>query len=322
MRSRLPTPYVVTFGETMALFRSEHPGPFAHAGNVAVGIGGAESNVAIGLQRLGTSAVWCSRLGSDAPGELVRREIRAEGVHVVASEDCTAPTGVMVKELRTPTMQRVTYYRAHSAASQMTPDDVDSDIVSGAALLHVTGITPALSAQAAATWRQVIARTRDSGVRVSFDVNYRSALWSSDAAAQVYREILPFVDVVFAGEDEAALVLGPDHADDPESLARGLAEFGPSQVIIKRGADGAYAIIDDETYRQDAISIDPVDTVGAGDAFVAGYLAELVDGHDPAQRLHTAVRTGAFACLSRGDWEGLPRRRELELLEGCEPVIR
>lgn len=322
MTPQLHGPYVVTFGETMALFRSERPGPFAHAGSVAVGIGGAESNVAIGLQRLGTSAVWCSRLGADAPGDLVRREIRAEGVHVIAQEDASAPTGVMVKELRTPVHQRVTYYRAGSAASRITPDDVDSDIVAGATLLHVTGITPALSQQAAATWRQVIGRARNNGVRVSFDVNHRSGLWSSDIAALLYREILPLVDIVFAGEDEAAIVLGDAADDSPESLARGLAQFGPSEVVIKRGADGAYALIDGQSYSESAVPIDPVDTVGAGDAFVAGYLAELVAGLDPSQRLHTAVCTGAFACLARGDWEGLPRRSELAMLGGREPVVR
>jgi 2-dehydro-3-deoxygluconokinase len=322
-----PAPYVVTFGETMALFRTERPGPLVHAGTVALGIGGAESNVAIGLQRLGVQAVWCGRIGADALGELVRREIQAEGVVVHAVEDPAAPTGLMVKEQRTPSVQRVTYYRAGSAASRIAPPDVNPALIAGAAVVHATGITPALSEQAAATWRHVIGAARAAGVLVSLDMNYRSALWNAQAAARVYRDVLPMVDVLFAGEDEAAIALGLQSAEHqgevrPEELARRLAGMGPAQVVIKRGAAGAYALIDGTAFVQQVVRIEPVDTVGAGDAFVAGYLAELVRGLPPAERLHTAARTGAFACLTQGDWEGLPRRSELGILEAREPVVR
>ena len=140
----------------MALFRSERPGPLAHAGTAALGIGGAESNVAIGLQRLGVQAVWVGRVGTDALGELVRREIRAEGVDVYAVDD-PAATGLMVKEQRTSTSQRVAYYRAGSAGSRLAAQDVDPVLINDAAVLHATGITPALSPGAAGAWRSVIA---------------------------------------------------------------------------------------------------------------------------------------------------------------------
>lgn len=323
----LPAPYVLTFGETMALFRAERPGPLVHAGTLALGIGGAESNVAIGIQRLGGQAVWCGRIGADALGELVRREIQAEGVTVHATEDPGAPTGLMIKEQRTPSAQRVIYYRAGSAASRLCPPDVPPVLIADATVVHVTGITPALSDQAAATWRHVIAAARAARVLVSLDMNYRSTLWDSDTAGRMYREVLPMVDILFAGEDEAAIALrqGTDERHDvpsAEELARRLAEMGPSQVVIKRGAAGAYALIDGKGYLQQGTSIVPVDTVGAGDAFVAGYLAEFVRGMPPTERLRTAVQAGAFACLTRGDWEGLPRRSELGILDAREPVIR
>jgi 2-dehydro-3-deoxygluconokinase len=320
-------PYVVTFGETMALFRTERPGPLAHAGAVAVGVGGAESNVAIGLQRLGVPAVWCSRIGADPLGELVRREIQGEGVVVHATEDPAAPTGLMVKEQRTPSVQRVVYYRAGSAASRIAPDDVPQALVERAAVLHVTGITPALSDQAAATWRHVIGAAHTAGVPVSLDLNYRSALWSAQDAARVYRAVLPMVDILFAGDDEAAIALGLDTAagqtdTGPEELADRLMAMGPPQVVIKRGAAGAHALIDGVHMAQQAVRIDPVDTVGAGDAFVAGYLAEFVCGLPATERLRTAVLTGAFVCLTPGDWEGLPRRSELGILHARESVLR
>ncbi|UKA60597.1 sugar kinase [Arthrobacter sp. FW306-2-2C-D06B] len=312
-------PYVLTFGETMALMRTDQVGPLAHASTLSLGIGGSESNVAIGLQRLGVQAVWCGRVGADSLGALVEREIRAEGVDVRAAVDPFAPTGLMIKERRTPATQRVSYYRSGSAGSRITPEDINEQLVSGAALLHVTGITPALSTQAESTLRYAVNAARAHGVTVSFDLNYRGNLWSPEAARSVYRDIIPLADIVFAGDDEAAIAVG---AGDPEELARRISALGPSQAVIKLGADGSLALIDGTIFRQAAVAVDTVDTVGAGDAFVAGYLAELVAAREPQDRLITATTTGAFACLVPGDWEGLPRRHELPMLQTREPVSR
>ncbi|MDQ0866900.1 sugar kinase [Arthrobacter globiformis] len=314
-----PAPYVLTFGETMALMRADQVGPLAHASTMSLGIGGSESNVAIGLQRLGVQAVWCGRIGADSLGQLVEREIRAEGVDVRIAVDPSAPTGLMIKERRTPDAQRVSYYRAGSAGSRIAAADIDDELISGAGLLHVSGITPALSAQAAATVRHAIGVARSAGVPVSFDLNFRGNLWSAEGAGSVYRDIIPLADIVFAGEDEAAIAVGPG---EPEELARRIAGLGPGQAVIKLGADGALALVDGTVFRQSAVPVSVVDTVGAGDAFVAGYLAELMEGRGPEERLRTAAATGAFACLVPGDWEGFPRRHELALLEAKEPVSR
>ena len=155
---------------------------------------------------------------------------------------------------------------------------------------------------------------------VSFDLNYRSALWSTEAAGEFYREVMPSVDVVFAGEDEAAIATG--ERANAEELARALCELGATNVVIKRGEHGALAFVDGVVHSCDAVRISVVDTVGAGDAFVAGYLAELVSGEGVERCLATATATGAFACLTGGDWEGSPTRAELALLAAAEPVIR
>lgn len=304
----------------MALLTAQHPGPLAHVSSMGLGIGGSESNVAIGVQRLGGTAVWCGRTGADSLGQLVRREIRAEGVTVRSIEDPSAPTGLMLKERRTLATQKVSYYRAGSAGSRLMPEDLDSSLIAGAAVLHVSGITPALSAGAAATIREAIGIARSQGVTVSFDLNYRANLWPPADARRAYQELIPLTDIVFAGDEEAVIVTGPAH--EPTELARRLAELGPSQAIIKLGSKGAVASIEEEIYRQPAVAIEPVDTVGAGDAFVAGYLAELMAGNAPADRLELAAKTGAFACLAYGDWEGLPTRAELALLHQTESVTR
>jgi 2-dehydro-3-deoxygluconokinase len=312
-------PYVLTFGETMALMRADQVGPLAHASTMSLGIGGSESNVAIGLQRLGVQSVWCGRVGADSLGQLVERELRAEGVDVRIAVDPASPTGLMIKERRTPATQRVSYYRAGSAGSRLSPGDVDELLISQAALLHVSGITPALSRQAESTISYAIAAAKAAGVPVSFDLNFRANLWSQEGAAGVYRRIIPLADIVFAGDDEAAIAVG---AGQPGDLARRIADLGPSQAVIKLGADGAVALIDGQVFCQEAVSVEAVDTVGAGDAFVAGYLAEYVSGRGPGERLRTAAATGAFACLVPGDWEGFPRRHELTLLDTKEPVSR
>lgn len=315
-----PQPYLVTLGETMALLTAAHPGPLAHVASMGLGIGGSESNVAIGVQRLGGNAVWCGRVGRDSLGHLITREIRAEGVTVRVTEDPDAPTGLMLKERRTMATQKVSYYRAGSAGSRITPGDLDPHLIAGASILHVTGITPALSASGAATVRQAMETARAHGVTVSFDLNYRANLWAAAAAGRSYRELIPLADVVFAGDDEAALVVGS--ADCPEDTARHMAALGPAQAVIKLGSKGAVACIDGELFHQDAMPIMALDTVGAGDAFVAGYLTELMAGSLAPQRLELAAKTGAFACLAYGDWEGLPRRDELGLLQQNEAVTR
>lgn len=316
----VPLSEVVTLGETMALMKAATPGPLAFTESLRLGIGGAESNVAIALRRLGTSVTWVGRVGADSLGDLVLRELMAEGLDVECSRDSGAPTGLMIKERRTNETAKVWYYRSGSAGSRLGAEHLPERKIAAARLLHITGITPALSASAAAAVQAAVDCAKTAGTMVSLDLNYRSALWSKQAAAAAFQALVRQADVVFAGDDEAAIVVG--EAADPLELARRLATLGPEQVVIKLGARGCVALIAGREYRQDAVPVRAVDTVGAGDAFVGGYLAELLDGQPAQQRLLTAVRTGAYACLVSGDWEGMPRRSELGLLDAAEPVSR
>ena len=311
---------VVTLGETMALMKAETPGPLAHVSSLSLGVGGAESNFAVALRRLGTSVTWVGRLGADSLGDLVQRELAAEGIVTLAIRDADAPTGLMIKERRTPDALRVWYYRTGSAGSRLSWADVPPELIAGAELLHVTGITLGISDSAREAVHQAVECARRAGVLVSFDLNYRSALWPPAEAARDFASIIAKADLVFAGESEAAMVVGA--AEDPLTLAHRIAELGPTQSVIKLGADGCVAVVDGHEYRRPAVRINAVDSVGAGDAFVAGYVSELVAGADASARLRTAVRAGAFACLVPGDWEGMPRRQELALLDATEPVTR
>lgn len=311
---------VVTIGETMVLVSSTIEEPLQHSKHMTLGIGGAESNVAIGLRRLGTDVTWIGKIGEDSAGDLVERELRAEGIQVVGIRDPDAPTALMLKERRSAAETRVWYYRAGNAGSRLGVNDLDPTLISGATLLHMTGITPALSESTRLLTLEAIRIARSAGVPVSFDLNYRKGLWSRDAAAEFYRQVVPLVDIVFAGDDEAAIAVGP--AASPEELAQRLVDLGAGRAVIKLGADGALALAEGTITVQKAISVTVRDTVGAGDAFVAGYLAEYLAGESVAACLETAVQVGAYACMAAGDWEGLPRRRELAALSASEPVSR
>ena len=312
---------LLTFGETLALAASPRAGGLAHATALELGTGGAESNVAIGVRRLGGRATWVGRVGSDPFGTRVLRELRAEDLDVRAVVDDAAPTALLVKERRTADAARVWYYRAGSAGSRLAPGDVPDHLVRGADLLHLTGITPGLSATALEATRQALTAAVAADVPVSFDVNHRAAVWLDRDPRPVYRELASAAGVVFAGEDEARLLTGTRTAE-PTALLEELADVTGGDVVLKLGPDGCLARVDGASHELPAVPVTVVDTVGAGDAFVAGYLAETLLGRPPADRLATAVRCGALVCASTGDWEGLPTRAELALLDGGEPVTR
>lgn len=322
-------PHVVTVGETMAMMRSGTIGSLAHLPSVDLSLGGAESNLAIGLRRLDVPVAWVSRVGDDPLGTRVMREIRAEGVDVHCTVDPARPTGLMLKSRPSGTTTRVDYYRAGSAASALTPDDLPEGLVEQAQILHLSGITPLLSETAHATNVAAAQRAAAAGVQVSLDVNYRSRLGSRELLAERLGEILEHVDIVFGGPEELA-ILAPTEAgagadeSDHHALLRALEADG-RQVVVKLGADGGAALADGRIQEAPGHRVDVVDTVGAGDAFVAGYLSAQLDGLDVASRLARANACGALACTTPGDWEGAPRRRDLEaMLSGgaADPVIR
>lgn len=308
---------VVTLGETMGLFSAGSPG--IRPTEFRLGIGGAESNLAIGLARLGTPSTWIGRVGADGSGDLVLRELRAEGVAVSAVVDDGAATGLMIKTQPIAGLSRVEYHRSGSAGSRLGPEDVDPGLIRSADLLHVTGITPALSSSAAAAVDLALDLAEAAGIPVSFDVNHRARLWGGREFREAYLAIARRATVLFAGADEAALLV---EGSSPRELALALADLGPSQVLVKLGSEGALAVIDGEAFEVAPVRITPVDTVGAGDAFAAGYLAELLAGRTPRERATTAARAGAFACLGPGDWESLPRRQDLALLNTADSVSR
>jgi 2-dehydro-3-deoxygluconokinase len=316
-----PSIDLVTFGETMARLENPVVGPMRHARHLDLGVGGAESNTAIGMCRLGGTAAWFGRVGDDEFGRLITTVLAGEGVrlgHTVV--DRSAPTALLFKERRSGTMTRVQYYRKGSAGSRLHPSDVPHDLVRSARVLHVTGITAAISATARQALDDAVETARDAGVPVSLDLNYRQALWTPTEAGDCLRRLVKRADLVFATEQEARLVV-PDSGDDLAATAASLAALGPRDVLVKRGSEGVVALCEGDLYVQPAHLVPVIDPVGAGDAFAAGYLAEFVRGRPVADRLDTATAAGAYAVTVRGDWEGLPSRADLDLLKSAEDTV-
>ncbi|MFC3978749.1 sugar kinase [Streptosporangium jomthongense] len=311
---------LVTLGESMALFTARRTGLLRHARDFGLGVGGAESNLAIGVSRMGRRAAWFGRVGADEFGELLRSTLAGEGVDVRGMiVDPEAPTGLMVKSRRTAELVDVRYYRSGSAGSRLRPGDLDLPTLRSARVLHVTGITLAISASAAETVRAAVAEARAAGVTVSLDVNYRRALWSPAEASAALRDVVASTDVLFATEAEGGLLA---EGDDPVRLAKSLSALGPRHVLVKRGALGAVELSDGVLRHAEPYRVTELDPVGAGDAFAAAWLAETMEEADPERRLATACAAGAFAVTSEGDWESLPRRHDLSLLSPSDAVSR
>jgi 2-dehydro-3-deoxygluconokinase len=295
----------------MGLIAADGIGPVAYAKSFSFGVGGAESNVAVGVARLGGEATWLGRVGPDATGALIAQRLTTAGVHTMA---LVGPpfTGLMVRYRRSGEFTHVDYHRAGSAGSRLTPADIPAAQLTGAGIVHVTGITPALSESARSAVFQSVETARAAGVPVSVDVNYRSKLWSTYDAAPVLRDLVSRADIVFASPEEAELFV------DPGDPVAGLAKLGPSEVIVKDGARGCQALIGGASFSLPALPVTVVDPIGAGDAFVAGYLADHLAGKGREARLATAIAAGAFAVTVPGDCEGLPDRDELAALMGAD----
>lgn len=302
---------IVTLGETMVLFTPETSGYMRYAGNFSAKVAGAESNLAIGLARLGHDSSWISQLGDDEFGKKILSFIRGEGVDV--SEvlyDSSASTGLYFKEMITDDEVQVHYYRKDSAASRLEPSDLNEEYIANAKYLHLTGITPALSESCYKTVIKAIEIANANGVTVVFDPNLRRKLWSEERARQVLLEIASKSDIVLPGLDEGQFLFGDL---DAKTMAKRFYDHGASFVVLKLGAEGAYYYSDKERGHVLGFPVNRVvDPVGAGDGFAAGLLSGLLDDIPLEKAVERGAAVGALVTMVKGDVEGLPDRSRLD----------
>lgn len=304
-------PDVVTIGEAMVALRAD--GLIRLGRPLRASVAGAEANVAIGLARLGHGAIWAGVVGHDRFGDLIERTLLAESVALVV-ERSDAATGVVVFEERLPGVIGVDYARRGSAGSELGPRLTERALSQTPRIVHLTGITPALSPTAREAVVASVCIARDAGALISLDLNYRSRLWSRPEARIDLSLLAPLCDLVIASADELDLAVTDPSVDAVEALLAA----GVSEVVVTDGVKGATRHAATGSVHVDAVRVAAVDPVGAGDAFAAGYLSAVLDGLDGVGRLQRGAVLGAFAVAARGDWEGLPRRDELELVGAAD----
>lgn len=301
-------PEVVTFGETMALLMPSGSKGIEYTAQFTGGFGGAESNVAIGLSRLGHRVGWFSRLGSDPLGQMIMKKLRGEGVDTSRVEFTgDGPTGLMFREVVSGKVS-VYYYRKLSAASTMHPGFLDADYIRSAQILHITGITPALSASCRETALQAIAIAREAGVKVCFDPNLRLKLWGLEEARQVILEMAKQADFFLPGLDELQLLYD---TDDFETVTSRLREL--DAVSIVKGDGETYVVEKDKLEAVPFFPVDKVvDTIGAGDGFCSGFLAGQLRSMSYAESVRLGNLIGSMVVQVEGDWEGIPTWEQVE----------
>ena len=303
---------LITLGEAMIVFIAENEGDFTDIENFSKGIAGAELNVSMGLSRLGHNVSYITRLGKDVFGNYIEDVINKEGILSDSiSKDSDYSTGFYFKTKVKDGDPEVHYFRKNSAASQITCKDIESTDFSGAKILHITGITAALSESTLDAVYKAIDKARENNMLITFDPNIRVQLWKSEEyMIEVLNNIASKCDVILPGIKEGNILTGKE---TKEEIADFYLNNGAKAVVIKNGPSGAYL----KTLKEEKIVPGfkvkkVVDTVGAGDGFATGVLSGLLDGQSYENALIKGNAIGALMVTSKGDNSSLPTQEELE----------
>jgi 2-dehydro-3-deoxygluconokinase len=311
---------LVAIGEVMLRLSIPSPERIETVRQLDVQIGGAEANVAAACARLGVRAAWISAVPANAWGDRIRRELTGHGVdcaHVVVAEG--ARVGVYFLEFGTPPRPiRVLYDRRDSAFARLVPEAIDWEPVRRARLMHLTGITPALGPGP----RRVVERALAEAAAVSFDLNYRATLWTPAEARAFVEGVLPAARHVFMGEAEARTVLGL--TGPAEALVEALARLAPRATIaLLQGRDGSVALMNGRLWRPTRVhAVTVVDPVGAGDAYVAGFLWACLQGRGAQDAVDAGTAVAALKCATWGDVARIDAREVGDLLTGGPDIRR
>lgn len=301
---------LVTIGETMVAFMPDEKEYIRYARSFGKKTAGAESNVAVGIAKLGHKSGWISKLGKDEFGEFILRELRGEGVdtsEVIKTSDY--PTGLMFKQFSAGNETSVFYYRKNSAASTISVDDINMEYIKKSKIIHISGITPALSDSCRETIEFIVNEASNNNVIVSFDPNIRLKLWNKDAAKACLTGILVKSNVVLTGLEECEILLNTVDIGEIIKILRG---YGVNRIAIKLGSKGAVVADDKNVYEIPSFKVEVVDNIGAGDAFDAGFLCGVIEGKAIETCGRMGALMGAFAVSSYGDVEGLPDRERFD----------
>lgn len=302
---------VILVGEPMGLFIAQKEGSLDKVTEYSLAVAGAEFNMAVGLARLEHHVTYVTKLGKDPFGELIVNVMSQNAIgtdFVQYSKERS--TGFMLKSRVQQGDPEIFYFRRHSAASTLSPDDIGHIDFSNYKYLHLTGILPALNQTTRAATFHLIELARQNGLSITFDPNLRRQLWEDeDTMIQVINDIAARADIVLPGEAEGEILCG---SRDPEDISDYYLKLGVKAVITKMGSRGAFLATHTERLTVEGFTVDKVvDTVGAGDGFAAGVVSALLENLPLQQAVRRGNAIGAIQVSSRGDNDGLPSRSQL-----------
>lgn len=309
---------VVTFGEPLICLTAA-TGRLPSCQTLIKSVGGAECNVAIGLSRLGLRVRLLGRVGNDPFGEEAIRTLRGEDVDVQhLARSSTRPTALLIKERHSAEDVHVYYYRNGSAGTEFSAADVPAGLGAAGRHVHLSGVTLVLGAGPRAAADALLREAKAAGRTVSFDPNFRLKLADIDDCVRWSRDVLPFVDHLLLGEDEARALSGTDSL---ETALDALEATGVAHVVIRRGPRGAIGTDGRTRHETPAPNVTVVDTVGAGDAFTTGYLYETLCGRGLEQAMETGAWTAGRVVGHVGDYEGLPMLEDYRAWRSDRPRV-
>lgn len=291
-------PSVLAMGEPLLEFNAAAEGTLESSTAFHIGFGGDTSNMAIAARRSGASTGYLTRVGDDAFGEALAELWRREGIdttHVVTEPG--GATGIYFITRHGDGKHAFTYRRAGSPASRLTPDDVPLPAVAAARLLHISGITQAISPSACDAAFHAMETARAHSTLVSYDPNHRPALWPPARARAIVMRSAELADIVLPNLDEGRLLTG---VCEPADVLAEFAARGPAIVALKMGADGVLLGAEGRTTHVPAHRVVPTDATGAGDTFDGAFAARLLDGDSPLEAARYAVIAAALTTTGHG----------------------
>jgi 2-dehydro-3-deoxygluconokinase len=302
---------VLAVGEALVLLQPPERGRIGTVRRFEARVAGAESNVAIGLARLGIPVAFAGAVGRDPFGDLIRHTLAGEGVDISRVETRPEPTGIFFKEwFGLGEDPNVYYYRHQSAGSAWSPDVSPRVLLQGIGWVHTSGITLMVGERTRRTTEALLREADAQHLTVSLDINLRRKLAPPDAWRAVLEPLVERCEVLLASRDELKAVFGS--ADPEELYAHGRLPSGLA-LVVKEGERGAWAVVEGRRFLAPAFSVRRVvDLVGAGDGFAAGLIAARLKGWDWERALVLANLVGAFAVAHPGDYEGYPTWEEAE----------
>ena len=301
------TPRLVSLGEVMIELSAQ--APLAEAALLERSYSGDALNVAVAVHRLGVPSAIVTRLGEDPFGDYLLGQFRSLGVDLRYVERGGGPTGLYVVEQGGQGAYDIWYYRRHSAASTISPTDMEAIDLDGVEMVHLNGIAQAISSSSRQATRRLAQRGRAAGAVVAFDLNFRPQIWDGPAAAEAAGEVLPLVDVALCGFDEGQAVFG---TTDPESTAARLLDHGPRMAAVSMAEAGAYVAWADGEIRLPTVARIVEGAQGGGDAFAGGLAVGELLGQDPATSARLATVVAGLKVERVGPLVSLPYRAEVQ----------